>query len=130
MTDNKDCEIGRRVVSTLMMQGLAAIATRAGDFHEFCKQWARAATWAFSSATPQHGLLPRPVGKFYMPVFHRAKVNANHAFEKGATRRAAACRKLLSFLPGLRCLFARPDWFSMALWRRLTLTAIGNHLES
>jgi hypothetical protein len=35
MTDNENGEIGRRIVSPLMMQGLAAMATGAGNFHEF-----------------------------------------------------------------------------------------------
>ena len=35
MPDNENCEIGRRIVGPLMMQGRAAMAAGAGNFHEF-----------------------------------------------------------------------------------------------
>jgi hypothetical protein len=49
MPDNKNGEIGRRIVGPLMMQGLAAMAAGAGNFHEFGKQRTPAAARAFSA---------------------------------------------------------------------------------
>jgi hypothetical protein len=94
VANDEDGEIGWCIVSPLMMQLLAAKIAGVGNFHEFAKDRASAASRAFATCATPHCLFPR---SDFGRLFHPAKMHTKTDLEKGLPRRAAACRKRLFF---------------------------------